>query len=178
MKLSEAFAPLYRKQDYSSGKVIEGVRVIELQRFNDDGGAMTELARLREGVLEGLEGFVVRQINFSEIQPGTIKAFHVHLEQSDLWYVPPSDRVLLVLLDVRAGSPTESVSQRIVLGDSRSRMVLVPPGVAHGCRNIGQRPGHIIYFTDRQFDPDPERCDEGRLPWDVVGQAIWEAPRE
>ena len=92
-------------------------------------------------------------------------------------YVPPSDRLLLVLVDVRTGSPTEGTSMRFMLGNGASRLVRIPPGVAHGARNLGGATGHIIYFTDVHFSPDPADCDEGRLPWDYIGADVWDMTR-
>jgi dTDP-4-dehydrorhamnose 3,5-epimerase len=119
----------------------------------------------------------VRQVNFSELAPGAIKAFHLHVRQTDVWYVPPSDRMLLVLLDVRQGSPTEGARMRFVLGDGASRLARIPPGVAHGVRNVGTAMGRIVYFTDLQFSAEPSACDEGRLPWDFAGRDIWDITR-
>ncbi len=65
-----------------------------------------------------------------------------------------------------------------MLGDGNSRLVRVPPGVAHGCCNLGPREARILYMTDLVFDPDPERCDEGRLPWDFAGAEIWHVVKE
>jgi dTDP-4-dehydrorhamnose 3,5-epimerase len=94
-----------------------------------------------------------------------------------VWYVPPSDKLLLVLADVRKGSPTEGLVMRTVLGDGNSRLVRIPPGVAHGCKNLRPAaPTAIIYFVDVQFSTD-EQCDEGRLPWDHFGAAIWDVER-
>jgi dTDP-4-dehydrorhamnose 3,5-epimerase len=164
-------------QQYTGAPAIDGVRLIELKRFHDDGGAFTELARLTEGLLDADAGFTVRQINFSEVEPGVIKAFHVHARQTDVWYVPPSDRLLIGLVDVRKGSPTEGVVRRIMLGAGTSRLLRIPPGVAHGARNLGTATGRIIYFTDLHFSPEPANCDEGRLPWDYAGAGIWEPVR-
>lgn len=167
----------YSVQDYSPKPAIEGVEVVELARFNDDGGAMTELARLDAGKVQGLSGFEARQINYSVMEPGAIKAFHLHQRQTDVWYVPPSDKGLLVIGDVRAESATAGEVRRIVLGDSRSRLVRIPPGVAHGVRNLDpSRPMAIVYFVDVQFSTD-EHCDEGRLPWDHFGADVWETER-
>jgi dTDP-4-dehydrorhamnose 3,5-epimerase len=167
----------YSVQSYAPRPTIDGVEIVELKRFADDGGAMTELARLVDGSPQALAGFVMRQINFSEIEPGAIKAFHLHTRQTDVWFVPPGDRVMLVLADVRAGSRTEGVSMRFMLGSGASRLVRIPPGVAHGARNLGAATGRIIYFTDLHFSPDPAECDEGRLPWDHLGADIWEVTR-
>ena len=88
-------------------------------------------------------GFECKQINYSEMDPGVIKAFHVHRRQTDVWFVPPGDKMLLVLVDVRAGSPTEKVVRRLVLGEGAARLVRIPPGVAHGVKNLAASRGMI-----------------------------------
>lgn len=176
-EFNAAAAGQYSVQDYAPRPEIEGVEFIPLRRFNDDGGAMTELARLDGGMLKDVPGFVARQMNYSVVEPLAIKAFHLHKRQTDVWYVPPSDKLLLVLSDVRKGSPTEGVTKRYVLGDGNSRLVRIPPGVAHGCKNLRPAtPSAIIYFVDVQFAID-DTCDEGRLPWDHFGTEVWEVER-
>lgn len=176
-EFNDAARAAYFKQDYGRKPGIDGVEVVELARFNDDGGAMTELGRLDGGVHASLPGFEVRQVNFSVIEPQAIKAFHMHARQTDVWYVPPSDKILLVLADVRTGSPTEGARLRMVLGDGRSRLVRIPPGVAHGCKNLRPvAPGTIVYFVDVQFSTG-EDCDEGRLPWDHFGADVWDVEK-
>ena len=177
MDFSSAAKRAFGIQSYASSPRIDGVEIVELKRFADDGGSMTELARLTEGHPDALAGFTVCQINYSEIEPGVIKAYHLHQRQTDVWYVPPSDRMLLVLVDVRQGSKTEGVRMRFTLGAGNSRLVRIPPGVAHGVRNLAVAPGRIIYFTDIHFSPEPATCDEGRLPWDYAGADIWEVVR-
>jgi len=167
----------FQIQSYGPAPSVDGVEIVELKRFADDGGSMTELARLMDGRLPALAGFTLRQINYSELEPGAIKAFHLHQRQTDVWYVPPSDRMLLVLLDVRQGSKTEGARLRLTLGAGASRLVRIPPGVAHGVRNLGPAAGRIIYFTDVHFSPEPSTCDEGRLPWDYAGPEIWDVTR-
>lgn len=164
-------------QDYAARKPIEGVQIVELRRFNDDGGAITELGRLTAGMHAQLPGFECRQVNYSEVEPDAIKAYHMHHRQTDVWYVPPCDKLLLVLHDCREGSPTVGATMRFVLGDGKDRLVRIPPGVAHGTRNLGTARGRIIYLVDVQFSPDANECDEGRLPWDFLGADIWEVVR-
>ena len=177
MQLDAAAQARFAYQDYAPGPRIDGVEIVPLRRFHDDGGAITELGRLDAGAHGDLSGFEVRQINFSEVEPGAIKAYHLHHRQTDVWYVPPSDRVLLVLHDCRDGSETAGATMRFVIGDGTSRLVRIPPGVAHGCRNIGTAVARIIYMVDVQFSPEPGVCDEGRLPWDYLGADIWEIVR-
>ena len=164
----------YSVQDYSPSEGIEGVEVVELKRFNDDGGAMTELGRFDAGMHQGVEGFEAKQMNYSVLEPQAIKAFHLHDRQTDVWYVPPHDKLLLVLHDCRAGSPTETPPMRFVLGDGRNRLVRIPPGVAHGTKNLARAVGRIIYMVDVQFSTESGECDEGRLPWDFLGAEVWD----
>ncbi|QDU68007.1 dTDP-4-dehydrorhamnose 3,5-epimerase family protein [Engelhardtia mirabilis] len=176
-EFNDAAKAAYSVQDYSARSKIEGLEIVELRRFNDDGGAMTELGRLDGGKLQGLPGFEVRQVNYSVMEPLAIKAFHMHKRQTDVWYVPPTDKILLCVGDVRKGSPTEGVVQRLVLGDTRSMLVRIPPGVAHGAKNLRPAtPSVIVYFVDVQFSTD-EHCDEGRLPWDHFGASVWDVER-
>ena len=175
-KLNAGAAEAFFVQDYAPAPRIDGVEFVDLARFNDDGGAITELGRLSAGAHQQLPGFEVKQFNYSEMEPGACKAFHLHHRQTDVWYVPPSDKLLMVLHDCRAGSPSEGATMRFVLGDGRSRLVRIPPGVAHGARNIGRQVGRIIYMVDVEFSVD-EHCDEGRLPWDHLGADIWEIVR-
>jgi dTDP-4-dehydrorhamnose 3,5-epimerase len=167
----------FHVQSYGPAPAIDGVALVPLTRHTDDGGSLTELARLTDGSVDGLAGFTLRQVNFSELAPGAIKAYHLHVRQTDVWYVPPGDRMLVVLLDVRQGSRTEGARMRFVLGDGASRLLRIPPGVAHGVRNVGAQPGRVVYFTDAHFSAEPSSCDEGRLPWDFAGADVWEVTR-
>ncbi len=177
MELTDAAKRAFSVQDYGPAPQIEGVRVAELARFTDDGGSFTELGRLSGGIVAAFPGFECRQINYSEMDPGVIKAFHLHRRQTDVWFVPAGDRVLLVLLDVRETSRSRGGQRRMVLGDGMSRLILIPPGVAHGVRNLGTARARIIYFVDAHFSPDPGQTDEGRLPWDFAGVEIWDVTR-
>jgi dTDP-4-dehydrorhamnose 3,5-epimerase len=170
---------LSRVQSYEPSVALAGVELIDLDRRADLSGSLTELLRFDgRGGAQRLPGFTPLQLNHSRLAPGAIKAFHLHRRQSDVWFVPPEHRVLAVLVDLRQGSATAERVARFVLGDHRSRLLRIPPGVAHGCRNLGDEPATILYVTDRHFDPRPEHCDEGRLPWDLAGAEIWETPRD
>jgi dTDP-4-dehydrorhamnose 3,5-epimerase len=169
--LIDQIVPQYRDrintQSYRKKPVIEGVQLLDLALFSDEGGAFAEVARLnREGRLEAWPDFQPRQVSYSQVLPGAIKAFHLHYRQEDLWYVCPSDRLLVGLVDTREGSPTEGLHMRLTLGAGRGRLLLIPRGVAHGCANLTGAAATLLYFTNAQFDPD--NPDEQRLPSDLL----------
>jgi dTDP-4-dehydrorhamnose 3,5-epimerase len=177
IELNDTAKRAFALQGYGPAPEIEGVQIVELKRFTDDGGSFMELARLQQGVPAALPGFECRQVNYSEMDPGVIKAFHLHRRQTDVWFVPPGDKMLVILLDVRAGSKSRGAQRRLVLGDGHSRLLRIPPGVAHGVKNLGPARGRIIYFVDFPFSPDPDQTEEGRLPWDFAGADIWDVAR-
>jgi len=178
VELSSDAKKQFHLQEYGKRDPIDGVEIVPLKRFADDGGSMIELARIADGAMTELPGFRPAQINYSAVQPGVVKAFHVHHRQTDVWFVRPEDRLLLVLLDVRRGSPTEKLQMRWLLGDGSASLVKIPPGVAHGCRNVGAREASIVYFTDLHFSAEAATTDEGRLPWDYAGREIWDVAWE
>lgn len=160
-------------QQYVKKTPIEGVRLVDLRLMIEDGGTFAELVRLdEEGHLLAFPQFKVRQSSYSLVLPGAIKAFHLHYNQEDVWFVPPTDRLLIGLLDARASSPTNGETMRFVLGAGRAQLMYVPRGVAHGCANLGTVPSTILYFVNQHFDPAAP--DEHRLPWDALGREFWE----
>src|SRR5882757_9615753 len=144
----EAIGQEYEKelsvQDYSKKTVIEGVQLINLNMFVDDGGSLAEIVRFDDnGNLQILPEFKVRQTTFSQMLPGTIKAFHLHYNQEDVWFIMPYDRLLIGLFDCRKDSPTFNKSMRFVLGAGRAQVLYIPRGVAHGLANVWQHPSNM-----------------------------------
>jgi dTDP-4-dehydrorhamnose 3,5-epimerase len=160
-------------QDYSKKTPIEGVKLINLNLFVDDGGSLAEIIRLDDqGNLQLIPEFQVKQSTFSQVLPGVIKAFHLHYNQEDVWFVMPYDRLLIGLFDARKDSPTYNKTMRFVMGAGRGQILYLPRGVAHGLANPWQQPANMVYFVNQCFDPD--QPDELRLPWNSLGDDFWE----
>jgi dTDP-4-dehydrorhamnose 3,5-epimerase len=160
-------------QDYSKKIPIEGVQIINLNLLVDDGGSLAEIVRFDEnGNLQILPEFKVRQSTFSQMLPGTIKAFHIHYNQEDVWFINPYDRLLIGLFDARKDSPTYNKTMRFILGAGRAQALYIPRGVAHGLANVWTQPASMIYFVNQCFDVN--NPDEHRLPWNSLGEDFWE----
>ena len=59
------------------------------------------------------------------------------------------------------------------VGDLRPWQILIPPGVAHGYKVIGQEAAVLVYVTSRFYDPADEcriAFDDERLNYDWTTQ--------
>jgi dTDP-4-dehydrorhamnose 3,5-epimerase len=139
--------------------MIEGVKIKKLVKHCDDRGFFAELIRVDESDLLSKFG----QSSWSMSYPGVIKAFHYHKKQDDLWFFP-SGNAQVVLYDLRDHSPTKGITDVYYMGENNPILLLIPKGVAHGYRVLGQKPAVIIYFTTEPYKP--EDPDEKRIAWD------------
>lgn len=167
--------PSVTVQSYSPKQKIDGVQMVDNPIFSGEDGTFEELARFDDGMMLKFPDFQIKQINRSIVLPGAIKAWHLHYNQEDIWYVPPQDFILLGLWDVREKSPTSGISQKIVMGAGRARLVYIPRGVAHGAANVSHKESTLIYFVNQCFDA--ENPDEQRLQWDLLGNDFWTAEK-
>jgi dTDP-4-dehydrorhamnose 3,5-epimerase len=170
------------RQSYSARPPVSGVALSEIAVSRSADGLFAEIARVDgDGGLEGVAGFRAVQWNWSLLQPGAVKAWHLHLNQEDLFIVPPAATLLVGLADLRREAQrdagTRPSPQRLVLGAGRCHRLLIPPGVAHGVANLGTEPQTLLYAVSRFFTPDPDRTDEWRLPWDHFGAEFWSMGR-
>ncbi len=158
-------------QDYSAKPKIDGVKIIPIKNFVGEDGDFSEIIRLSNGKIEGLEDMEIKQVNRSRLLPGSIKGWHLHFEQEDIFYLPPSDSLLVGLWDLRKNSESKGTSMKITLGAGASSLLFIPRGVAHGMVNISGEPIDLFYFVSGQFDL--KNPDERRLPWDSLGADFW-----
>ncbi|MCM3308580.1 dTDP-4-dehydrorhamnose 3,5-epimerase family protein [Priestia megaterium] len=137
---------------------IEGVKSKKLIKHCDDRGFFAEVLRDDEGLLSNFG-----QISWSTSYPGVIKAFHYHEEQDDVWFFP-SGNAQVVLHDLRESSPTNGKTDVYYMGENNPIILLIPKGVAHGYRVLGEKAATIIYCTTKSYNP--LHPDEKRIEWD------------
>ncbi|HTS66094.1 MAG TPA: dTDP-4-dehydrorhamnose 3,5-epimerase family protein [Candidatus Acidoferrales bacterium] len=147
----------------ASTALIADVRVEPLALYPDDRGYFMEVQRIGKGLAAGFPA-ATTQVSAALNYPGTIKAFHYHLRQTDCW-TPVRGLMQVALADLRADSPTFGARNTMYVGALRPWQILIPPGVAHGYKVIGGEESLLVYLTDRFYDPQ----DEGRIPWNDSG---------
>ena len=150
-------------QSAGSTDLIEGVRIQPVSLYPDDRGYFMEVARGGQGLIAEFP-METTQISSALSYPGTIKAFHYHRKQTDCW-CPAMGMLQVALVDLRPGSPTYARRNTLYVGSLRPWQILIPPGVGHGYKVIGEHAALLVYVTDRFYDP----ADEGRIAYNDPG---------
>jgi dTDP-4-dehydrorhamnose 3,5-epimerase len=143
-----------------SDRLIDGVRIEPIALWPDDRGHFMEVLRVGHGLAAAFPP-ATSQVSATVTYPGIVKAFHYHLRQSDCWTVVKG-MLQIALVDLRKESPTFGERNTIYVGEKRAWQVLIPPGVAHGYKVIGQEAAALVYVTSQFYDPS----DECRIPFD------------
>lgn len=123
---------------------IQGVITRDLETHEDDRGFFREIMRQDKTIQTGL----VQQISHSFVNPGVIKAWHLHNKQIDWWYVV-AGHLKIALYDLREG-PTKNALQSFEMTSGTTLMI--PPGVAHGYKALIDT--DILYLASEFYDPD------------------------
>lgn len=141
------------------------MRITPLRRIVDDRGAVLHMLRDDSDVFERFG-----EIYFSTVNPGAVKAWHLHHEMT-LNYAVPVGTIRLVCFDDRPASPTCGNLVELEIGEDNYVLVTIPPMVWNGmacrgdtaalvanCATVHHSPEEI-----ERLDPDTERID---YAWD------------
>jgi len=138
--------------------MIDGVKIKEIKRHSDDRGFFSEIVKFGEETFQE-----IKQTSYTETYPEVIKAFHWHKKQYDIWF-PVKGDLQIVLYDLRDDSSTKEQTQVIYAGEKNPLVILIPPGVVHGYRVLGQEKAGLFYHTSETYNPNEP--DEFRIPFD------------
>ena len=153
----ESIEAYYEVNDFVRGRlanevrtVIDGLRRIPLQRFDDERGWFSELARASALPKP------IRQVNLSRSRQGVIRGLHYHERGQDDLFVCLAGMVRVVVLDRTTG---ESFSEDI--GDDNPVAIYVPGIHAHGYEALTD--ALFAYLVTEEYDAaDP---DEQGISW-------------
>jgi dTDP-4-dehydrorhamnose 3,5-epimerase len=147
-----------------AASILHGVAVLPVVTHADERGFFREV--LRAAGAAGMDR--IAQVSHSLVQVGVVKAWHLHAHQVECWYVA-TGVLRLVLHDLRADSPTRGRTEERLLGDGQpAQVVVVPPGVAHGCKCISG-PTNLIYLESLVYAPEEDQKmspDDPRIGYD------------
>ena len=136
---------------------IAGVNTREVRNLVTSNGLTTELFRKDWGIVDG----DVTAMIYVTLRPGAVSAWHMHKLKTDHVFVV-AGAIRAVLYDDRAESVTHGKVDVVNLSPMRPMLVVIPPGIWHGFKVLGQEPGAFVNFFDREYDYDDP--DDWRLP--------------
>ena len=109
------------------------------------------------------------QTYVSATYPGVVKAWHYHRQQVD-HFACVAGMVKLVLVDTRAGSPTNGVVNEFFIGTQNPMLVQVPNLVYHGWKCISTETAIVVNVPTEPYnytEPDEYRLEPHEtLPYD------------
>jgi dTDP-4-dehydrorhamnose 3,5-epimerase len=138
--------------------MIEGLKTVPLRPHADERGFLMELLRSDDEHFQRF-GQAYASLNY----PGVVRAWHWHEKQTDFWVVL-SGMIKAACYDRRSDAPTFGEVNEFFLGDNNRTMLIIPPGVAHGYKTIGDNPSLLVNFTTEPYDRN--QPDEQRIPYD------------
>lgn len=127
--------------------MIDGVKIIPLKQIPDERGKVMHMLRSDD---EHFEKF--GEIYFSVVNPGVIKAWHLHSKMA-LNYAVVSGMIKLVLYDNREKSKTRGEIMEIFMGESNYVLAHVPVGVTNGFKGIDIKPSIVANCATIPHDP-------------------------
>lgn len=132
---------------------IDGVVIRPLRKFVDERGWLAELFRHDE-----LDGeFHPAMAYLSVTEPGVTRGPHEHVDQADLFcFIGPSD-FKMRMWDNREDSPTFGHRMTLIVGASDPKAIVVPKGVVHGYKNVGETDGMVINCPNRLYMGEGKR---------------------
>jgi dTDP-4-dehydrorhamnose 3,5-epimerase len=145
-------------------QAIDGVIFRPTRPVPHEDGHVTEVARATWEILRA----PVVQVHITTTFPGRVRAWGLHPLGTDRLFVV-SGLVKIVLFDGRKASPTLGALNEFVVSEKNPGLLIVPPNLYHGWKNIGHNEAIIINMPDRMYDYEqPDALD---LPWDSEAAA-------
>ncbi len=110
--------------------MIDGIKITPLKQIVDERGKIMHMIRNDSKIFEKFG-----EIYFSTVNPGFVKAWHLHKENT-LNYVCIKGKVKLVLFDDRKDSSTTGQHQELILSPEDYFLVTIPPFIWNGFKGL------------------------------------------
>ncbi len=118
-----------------------------LRKFQDGRGWLCELFRHDELP----EEFHPVMAYISVTEAGVARGPHEHVDQADYFCFLGPSNFKIYLWDNRPTSPTYRTFQSDIVGADKPMALVVPVGVVHAYKNVGQEPGMVINCPNRLY---------------------------
>jgi dTDP-4-dehydrorhamnose 3,5-epimerase len=138
---------------------IDGLRFRPTRPVPHEDGVVTEVARAGWPEIDQ----PVVHVHVTTTQPGRVRAWGLHQHSTDRLFVV-SGLVSLVVFDGRVESTTAGALNEFKVSERNPGLLVIPPNLYHGWKNIGTTEASIINMPSSAYDYDsPDALD---LPYD------------
>ena len=145
-------------------QLIEGVILRPTRPVPHEDGTVSEVARMAWPELD----LPIVQVHVTTTYAGRIRAWGLHQSSTDRLFVVRG-LVSIVVYDGRIGSSTQGMWNEFRLSDRNPGLVVIPPNLYHGWKNIGIDEAFIINMPSSQYaHEEPDALD---LPYDALDAA-------
>ncbi|HVU74616.1 MAG TPA: dTDP-4-dehydrorhamnose 3,5-epimerase family protein [Mycobacteriales bacterium] len=139
---------------------IDGLRFRPTRPVPHEDGTVAEVARRAWPEVDQ----EITQVHVTTTQPGRVRAWGLHQASTDRLFVV-CGLVSIVVYDARDGSPTQGALNEFKLSDRNPALLVIPPNLFHGWKNIGTTEAFLINMPSSMYDHDsPDALD---LPYDA-----------
>lgn len=126
---------------------IEGVLIKSFEKLTDHRGWLMELFR-NDRLADDLHPVMSY---LSMTQPGIVRGPHEHKKQTDIFCFLGFSHFRIYLWDNRPDSPTFSKNLRLDIDENHPCMLIIPPGVVHAYKNVGDKDGLILNAPNKLY---------------------------
>ena len=140
--------------------MIKDLIIKKLNKYEDHRGWLSEVYRLDETEYKPQMAYI------SVTKPGIIRGPHEHVFQSDCFVFVGPGNFELYLWDRRAESETNGENLKIEVGENNPTMVIVPPGVVHGYKCIGEKEAYSINLPDKLYRGEGKKEEVDEIRWE------------
>lgn len=147
--------------------MISGIIIKKLTKNEDRRGWLAEIFREDELNYKPVMGYV------SMTKPGVIRGPHEHNFQSDCFIFLGPGNFELHLWDRREGSETRGEYLKIEVGENNPSLVIVPPGIIHGYKCVGDKDAYSINLPDKLYKGKGRKEEVDEIRWEDEEDSLY-----
>ncbi|HOW60296.1 MAG TPA: dTDP-4-dehydrorhamnose 3,5-epimerase family protein [Candidatus Moranbacteria bacterium] len=148
--------------------MIKGIVIKNISKNEDERGWLSEIFRQDE-----LNGYQPVMSYVSSTKPGVVRGPHEHKFQSDCFVFIGPGTFELYLWDRREDSETNGEHLKIEVGEKNPVLVIVPPGVVHGYKCIGDKDAWSINLPNKLYKGKNKSEEVDEIRWEKDPDSLY-----
>ena len=140
--------------------MIAGVIIRKIEKKSDSRGWLAEIYRSDEFEFRPAMSYI------SLTEPGVVRGPHEHKYQSDCFIFIGPGNFELHLWDRRDTSLSKNEYLKIEAGEKNPTLIIVPPGVVHGYKCVGDQSGWCVNLPDKLYRGQGKTEETDEIRWE------------